>query len=117
MSNLFIDVLEFGVCYKIICVNVPIVDDEIVENDESLELTLERPPGLDSNIILSPADGIVQITEDDGKYGDHMVAEEVMCSNTHTQSCILVNFMNDTRPHYRFLCHLQFVKGSTSPPN
>ena len=58
--------------------NVPIVDDEMVENDESLEITLEWPPGLDSNIILRPADGIVQITEDDGRYDDHMMAMEVI---------------------------------------
>ena len=74
MSNLLI---EFPACDKRICVDVSIVDDEIVENDKSLEVALERPPGLDSAIILGPADGVVEITENDGRYDDHMVAAEV----------------------------------------
>ena len=65
---LFVVVLPFAPCDKRICVDVPIVDDEIVENVDTFEVTLERPPGLDSSITLVPVDGIVEISDNDGKY-------------------------------------------------
>jgi hypothetical protein len=47
------------------CVDVFIVDDIILENDESFILTLERTPDLDSRITLDPVNGVVEITEND----------------------------------------------------
>ena len=81
---LFIAVLSFAPCDKRICVDVPIVDDEIVENDESFEVTLQRPPGLDTTITLAPVDGVVEISENDGKYDDYMVVTEVTHDVTKT---------------------------------
>ena len=65
---LFVLVLPFAPCDKRICVDVPIVDDEIVENVDTFEVSLQRPPGLDSRITLSPVDGIIDISDNDGKY-------------------------------------------------
>ena len=59
-------ILMFGACDKRRCLNVTIVDDEVLEMTESFTLTLERTPGLDSTIKLDPVDGVVNIT-DDGK--------------------------------------------------
>ena len=48
---------------------VPIVDDTILENVvETIEVILESTPGLDSNITLDPVNGVVEITENDGRY-------------------------------------------------
>lgn len=47
------------------CVNMSIVDDAIVENVESFDVTLERTPDLDGRIILDPVDGVVEITDND----------------------------------------------------
>ena len=49
--------------------------DDILENDETFNVTLERTPDLDSSITLAPVDGLVQITNDDGRYhyDDYMV--------------------------------------------
>ena len=38
------------------------------KGNESFNVTLERTPDLHSNITLDPAVGVVEITEDDGKY-------------------------------------------------
>ena len=48
--------------------NVSIVDDEIVEDTESYKITLERPTDLDGNITLGPVDGVVEMTDNDGRY-------------------------------------------------
>ena len=50
------------------CVRVSIVDDELMENDESFNVTLERTADLDSRIRLDPVVGVVEITDNDGRY-------------------------------------------------
>ena len=63
------NILSFAACETRRCVNVAIVDDLLGEPDELFHYTLERTPGLDPRISLSPVDGWVQIIEnDDGKY-------------------------------------------------
>ena len=47
--------------------NLPIVDDEIVEETESFKVTLERPTDLDGNITLGEVDGVVEMTDNDGR--------------------------------------------------
>ena len=41
--------------------DIPIVDDDVLENSELFNVTLERN-GLDSRITLNPVDGLVEIT-------------------------------------------------------
>ena len=45
---------------------VNITDDEILENIESFNFTLERTSELDIRITLDPVDGVVQINDNDG---------------------------------------------------
>ena len=59
-------ILMFEACQRRSCVTVTIVDDEVLENVESFNVTLERTPGLDMRITLDPVDGVVEITDDDG---------------------------------------------------
>ena len=59
----------FEACQRRRCVNVTIVDDEVLEREvESFTVTLERTPGLNNRITLNPVDGVVEITDDDGEY-------------------------------------------------
>ena len=59
-------ILMFEACQRRSCVTVTIVDDEVLENVESFNVTLERTPGLDMRITLDPVDAVVEITDDDG---------------------------------------------------
>ena len=52
------------------CVDVFIVDDIILEN-ESFDLTLERTTALDSRITLNPVNGVVEVTDNDGRYDNY----------------------------------------------
>ena len=45
--------------------DIPIVDDDVLENSELFNVTLERN-GLDTRIALDPVDGLVEITDNDG---------------------------------------------------
>ena len=49
--------LVFPPCERRSCVAIPIVDDDVPENSELFNVTLERN-GLDSRIILDPATGL-----------------------------------------------------------
>ena len=60
-------VLPFAACQRRSCLNVTIVDDVILENIEQFSVTLIRPLDLDQRITLDPVDGIVQITDNDGR--------------------------------------------------
>ena len=59
--------LEFPPCERRSCVDIPIVDDDVLENSELFNVTLERN-GLDSRITLDPVDGLVEITDNDGTH-------------------------------------------------
>ena len=48
--------------------NITVTDDEILEDDESFEMTLEPTPDLDSRIILGPATAEINIIDDDGVF-------------------------------------------------
>ena len=61
-------ILSFPACGTRECVNVTIVDDSVLENVESFDVTLERTPALDMRITLDPVDGVVEITDDDGLF-------------------------------------------------
>ena len=45
--------------------DIPIVDDDVLENSELFNFILERN-GLDGRITLNPVDGLVEITDNDG---------------------------------------------------
>ena len=61
-------ILMFEACQRRRCVNVTIVDDEVLETViESFTVTLERTPGLDNRIALRPVDGVFEIRDDDGE--------------------------------------------------
>lgn len=45
-----------------------ILDDDILENVETLDVTLERTPTLDSRIALDPVNGVLEIMDNDGRY-------------------------------------------------
>ena len=65
--------LNFTACQRQSCVDIPIVDDEVLEDlTELFSLTLKRPSGPDDSISLSPVDGMVQITDDDGMYSYYL---------------------------------------------
>ena len=53
--------LVFPPCERRSCVDIPIVDDDVLENSELFNVSLERN-GLDSVITLNPVDGHVEIT-------------------------------------------------------
>ena len=57
-------ILSFPTCGTRQCVNVTIVDDDVLENVESFDVTLERTPGLDARITLDPVDGMISIIDD-----------------------------------------------------
>ena len=58
-------IVQFNECERRSCINIPIVDDEVLENSEFFHLILERN-GLHERIQLDPVDGIVEITDNDG---------------------------------------------------
>ena len=58
-------IVQFNECEQRSCINITIVDDEVLENIEYFNLTLERN-GLHERIQLDPVDGIVEITDNDG---------------------------------------------------
>ena len=60
--------LTFNRCARRECVVVSIIDDTTLENSETFHITLERTPGLSSDITLDPVNGVVEITDNDGKY-------------------------------------------------
>ena len=58
----------FAACQRSSCVNVTIVDDEVLEMVvESFNVTLQRTPFLDSRITLNPVNGRIVIRENDGR--------------------------------------------------
>ena len=60
--------VSFAACQRKSCVMVAIIDDEILENIESFNFTLERTSELDTRITLDPVDGVVEIDDNDGMF-------------------------------------------------
>ena len=51
------------------CVTVQIIDDDVVEQDESFNLILEAPPDLDTTrVVIAQRVTDVVIDDDDGKF-------------------------------------------------
>ena len=63
-------ILSFAACETRSCADVTIVNDMVDEPDpiEFFHYTLGRTFGLDPRISLAPVDGVVEISDDDGKY-------------------------------------------------
>ncbi|ETW92157.1 MAG: hypothetical protein ETSY2_54335 [Candidatus Entotheonella gemina] len=61
-------VVMFDECETQSCNPILIVDDDVLENVESFNVTLERTPGLDVRITLDPVDGEIEITDNDGRF-------------------------------------------------
>ena len=62
-------ILMFEACDRRHCVNITIVDDEVLERPvESFTVTLERTPFLDSRIERSLAKGEIVIRDNDGVF-------------------------------------------------
>ena len=75
--------LSFDECERLVCVSITIMNDTMVENTESFNVTLTWTTSLDRRqtedrrrIKLNPlqVDGVVRITDDDGKnLNEHFV--------------------------------------------
>ena len=68
-------VITFPPCDYEECVDVPLVDDCVVENTEEFRLFLFTPPITDERIEVTRGDGTVLITDSDGM---------TKCPNTET---------------------------------
>ena len=68
-------ILSFPACETKQCVDVTIVDDEVLEKVESFDVTLEKTPGLDTRITLNPVDGVVEIIDEDGLFFNFLEKE------------------------------------------
>lgn len=60
------EILRFEICERKVCTLLSIVDDDIAEEGESFNITLERTPDLQGIIELYPVNGVVSIIDDDG---------------------------------------------------
>ena len=58
--------LSFIACEEIACATIIIVDDDIVEMNESFTISLGRTSDLNKRISLSPDSKLVTILDDDG---------------------------------------------------
>ena len=59
-------VLRFGRCEKKKCVNVTIINDEMLEETESFNISLEGGRGVSSRFVFSPQEVSITITDEDG---------------------------------------------------
>ena len=59
-------IITFPPCNYEQCVDVPLVDDCVVENTEEFRLFLFTPPSTDQRIEVTRGDGTVLITDSDG---------------------------------------------------
>ena len=89
--------LGFAQCEKRSCGSVSIVDDVIVEDVESYGITLEKTPDL--GVTLDPADGVVKITHNDGRYDNSMLVLVIFydCSFLGPLHAFIVNYTKDFR--------------------
>lgn len=61
-------IVEFDTCDNRSCVLLNVVDDLVLEVDETLDITLNRTADLDSRITLDPTEGEVVIVDNDSMY-------------------------------------------------
>ena len=62
------EIMKFEKCSREECQYIIIIDDDMVERDETFHVTLERTPGLDKSIKLDPTEKRVKIISDDGEW-------------------------------------------------
>ena len=60
--------VEFDTCEKRGCVNITILEDLVLEVNETFTVTLDSPAGLDPRISLDPTRGEILIIDNDGKH-------------------------------------------------
>ena len=60
-------ILMFDECERRRCVNIAIIQDLMVEVDESFTFHLRRTVGLSPRILLDPEVGVIEIVDDDGE--------------------------------------------------
>ena len=58
--------LQFGSCQRTQCVTVPIVNDDMLEETESFNVSLEGGRGVSSRFVFAPQEMSVTITDEDG---------------------------------------------------
>ena len=58
--------LDFAACQETYCLDIPIINDNEVENDKIFRLTLGRTADLDRRVSINPARANVTINDDDG---------------------------------------------------
>ena len=61
-------IMAFEQCIREVCEYIILVDDLMVERDETFYVTLERTPDLDEHIRLNPTEKRVKILNDDGEW-------------------------------------------------
>ena len=61
-------ILMFDSCDKKSCVNISIVDDDVIEDTESFSVLLAETPGLDVRITLDPVEAEIEIIDNDSEY-------------------------------------------------
>ena len=81
-----VQLFSFAACQRKGCVVVTIIDDEILENIEMFNFTLERTSELDASITLNPVDGVVQINDDDGTFNVCVYA--MLCYFMYTDAVV-----------------------------
>ena len=60
--------MMFDSCDKKSCVNISIVDDDVIEDTESFSVLLAETPGLDVRITLDPVEAEIEIIDNDSEY-------------------------------------------------
>ena len=61
-------ILMFDSCDKKSCVNISIVDDDVIEDTESFSVLLAETPGLDVRITLDPVEAEIEIIDNGSEY-------------------------------------------------
>ena len=75
-------------CQRRSCVNMTIINDEILEDNETFEVTLEPNPDLDSRILLAPITAEINIIDDDCKLYTMLYIQSVRCDSCYLNHCI-----------------------------
>ena len=61
-------ILMFDSCDKKSCINISIVDDDVIENTESFSVLLAETPGLIIRIMLDPVEAEIEIIDNDSEF-------------------------------------------------
>ena len=61
-------IVPFDKCSREVCEYIILIDDRMIERDETFYVTLERTPDLNEHIRLHPTEKRVKILNDDGEW-------------------------------------------------